>query len=276
MRDEDREILEEAIRNSAAGEDFDEMLLRTTKKHLPRKYHRQFTVLLEEILNEAEERCLSNRQAAQNMLKAVVAGKSVQRPQHAPAPPPMAEVLEPSEERNATPVRADATEQIIAKHLHQARPLDREEHEKQPAGTDSTIKPPEHANVGTEADAELEVEGPEGPEGPVEKLPQTEKIVDLGGTHPESLPPELRDKLKKLVKAQKKKQAWDEKAADEEVEPGLFFKGQQRAPPIVPLRKPERKDEAAAHPPGGKNKDDEEEDLEGPERPKTKVKKLRK
>jgi len=105
----------------------------------------------------------------------------------------------------------------------------------------------------------------------VEKLPEEQKILDLGGTHPESLSPEIQDKLRKLVKAQKAKKAWEEGAPEEEPEPGLFFKGQQRAPPFVPLSKPAKKEEDKTAPAGTKPELEDEEDLEEHEEKDTKA-----
>jgi hypothetical protein len=101
--------------------------------------------------------------------------------------------------------------------------------------------------------------------GAVEKLPEEQKILDLGGTSPDSLSPEMKEKLRKLVKAQKPRQALEEGPSTDEPEQGLFFKGQQRAPPFVPLGRPvktgDRKAEGAEKP--GTAEDDDEEDLEG-------------
>ena len=69
MRAEDIEIIEEAVHNSDKGADFDEMLLRATKKHLPRKYHKHISVILEEIISEADDKGLTNRQAAVSLLR---------------------------------------------------------------------------------------------------------------------------------------------------------------------------------------------------------------
>ena len=283
MRDEDQEILEEAIRNSAAGEDFDEMLLRATKKHLPRRYHKQFTVILEEVVMEADERCLSNRQAAQNLLKGCASKETQKRTGHAGLPPVISGPLASTGEPRPTPVGADFPEDMLMKHLHQSELGARPEPGTQtmpPAERKHPVEAPQ-IKKGASGDAAGPPEnaeragGAEKTEGPVEMLPETEKIVDLGGTHPESLPPELKDKLKKLVKAQKKKQSWDEKPAEEDAVPGLFFKGQQRAPPVISPRKPVRTEEATpGHAGGEKNKDDEE-DLEAPERSKVKVKTIK-
>jgi len=244
MREEDREILQEAVNRSAGGDDFDEMLLRATKKHLPRVYNKRFAAVLEEILNEADERGLSNRQAALSLLK--TAGPMIPVPERPPILRPPAAFPAVATSRVAPPVPA----------------------EEPPSGTipDELRPKPEASSVAPEAAPPAIAPGEEeagGTDDSVEKLPETSKIVDLGGTRPESLPPELQDKLKKLVKAQKKRQAWEEGAPDEETEPGLFFKGAQRAPPIVPLKRPDKKPEdAGSGPTAG---DTEEEDLEEPD-----------
>ncbi len=261
MREEDREILEEAIRNSAGGEDFDEMLLRSTKKHLPRKYHRQFSVLLDEVLKVADELGVSNRSAAQSIAKTpALLSPAGARPFG----------IEPMPVAPAPPARmADPTDEIISRHPNQplAPPRADAAGERKAAPIMQPDRP-----AGPPPGGERPVQGmPEGTgnasvpsEGSVEKLPEEQKIVDLGGTSPDSLPPELQDKLRKLVKAQKRKQAWEEGAPEEEPAPGLFFKGQQRAPPFVPLTKPapKPKTEAGQAEKGPEGADDE--DLDGP------------
>jgi hypothetical protein len=243
MREEDIVILEEAIRNSAGGEDFDEMLLRATKKHLPRKYHVQFSVLLEDVLREADERGASNRSAAQAL---------VQRP--------------------ARPLKKqDIADEVLARHLG---PQPSPAREEPPA---PRIAAPEATAIRTPVPAPLKEEpAPAGamtadavgePAGvPVEKLPEEQKILDLGGTSPDSLSPEMQEKLRKLVKAQKRRKDWEEGASDEKPDPGLFFKGQQRAPPFVPLGRPPKKDEKTDEKPAPAEKpavEGEEEDLDG-------------
>jgi hypothetical protein len=261
MREEDQEILEEALRNSGGGEDFDEMLLRATKKHLPRKYHRQFSVMLEEILKEADELGVSNRSAAQSLARKL--GPSPFVPGR-PAPVPPVPVAQPAPER-----KPDPAVDILSRHLHQApapannetanlrvapiAPLPEKEEKKEPDGDRPVAEAPAQEEAGAE---------PSG--GSVEKLPEEQKILDLGGTSPDSLPPELKDKLRKLVKAQKRRQAWEEGAPEEEPAPGLFFKGQQRAPPFVPLSRPVNKEEDKTAPAGKKPEGEDEEDLEEP------------
>ena len=261
MRDEDQEILEEAIRNSMGGEDFDEMLLRATKMHLPRMYHRHFSVMLEEILTVADELGVSNRSAAQSLAK---------RPASAPllpasrAPvPPKPSALAPAEKP------ADPTDDIIARHLNQSPAAPKAEISGgqgiAPAPPREKVSDPEPKTEKPKSGEPMEEDAVLGPsQGSVEKLPEEQKILDLGGTSPESLPPELKDKLRKLVKAQKRKQDWEEGAPEEEPAPGLFFKGQQRAPPFVPLTKPVKKEETTAAPAGKKPEGEDEEDLEEP------------
>jgi hypothetical protein len=52
---------------------------------------------------------------------------------------------------------------------------------------------------------------------------------------PEILPPEVKDKLTKVVKARKQKAEWQDDSGGE-VDPHLFFKGSQRCPPHVPVK----------------------------------------
>jgi len=261
MREEDREILDEAIRNSAGGDDFDEMLLRATKKHLPRKYHRQFSVILEEILALADDLGTSNRSAALSLARKPAEAPAAPAKQ-VPAPPRL-----PAPEIAGK--KADPTDDLIARHLNLP---------KAPANADAAgdrnaaaVPQPEMpVALTTEADKPALDEpgkaedGGKPAEGSVEKLPEEHKIVDLGGTSPDSLPPELKDKLRKLVKAQKRKQAWEEGAPEEEPAPGIFFKGQQRAPPFVPLTKPAPKPEAKNGPAEKKPVGEDEEDLDEP------------
>jgi hypothetical protein len=281
MREEDREILEEAVNRSAGGEDFDEMLLRATKKHLPMKYLKHFHLMLEEVLKEADERGVTNRQAAQGIIRRLPAPEN---------PPPA-----PAERHPAPAPAGDQTEQIIARHLRQQSPPRERAPGPDEPGNGEGLYAPSHGDgpAGPKekegSDGPKEKEGPaghkkkegpgeqkdgEGQEDSVEKLPETQKIVDLGGTHPESLPPELQDKLKKLVKAQKKKQAWEEGAPADEPEPGLFFKGRERAPPVVPLKRPEKKPEEKTA--GAVSKETGEVDLESHEDDKVKVRKVKK
>jgi hypothetical protein len=238
MREEDRVILEEAIRNSAGGDDFDEMLLRATKKHLPRKYHRQFSVFLEEILGQADELGVSNRLAAQSILKRLA-------PPEKPADP-LEDVLA---RHVARPPAAPAPEAkaVIAPAVAPA--------EKAPLPEPGALK-----SAGEKDGHEEAVD--ETGDGAMEKLPEEQKILDLGGTSPDSLSPEMKEKLRKLVKAQKRKQAWEDGTSTDEPEPGLFFKGQQRAPPFVPLGRPVKNDEKKAESAEKPAAAGEEEDLE--------------
>jgi len=248
MREEDREIVEEAIRKSGGGEDFDEMLLRATKKHLPRNYHRQFGLMLEEILKEADGLGVSNRIAAQSLMKKL----------------------------GSAPKVTDAAEDVLVRILERP-PAPTKAETAGPRGAapaptpimEPLPEPTAGPSVAGTGDGEGTKEAP--PEGSVEKLPEEQKILDLGGTHPESLSPEIKDKLRKLVKAQKAKKAWEEGAPEEEPAPGLFFKGQQRAPPFVPLSKPAKKEEDRMAPAGKSPVAEDEEDLEGPVEKDTKA-----
>jgi hypothetical protein len=175
MREQYLEILEEAVAASANREDFDEILLRVTKRHLPVKYHTHFIAMLDEILKEAEEKGMTNRQAAMEILKETipVRPKEDRRPAVAPAVIPI---------------------------------------EKEAAGMVAPEPSPGDAPA-----------------------PDAPKILDLGGARPETLPPEVKDKLTKIVKARKQKAEWSDDSG-EEVDPHLFFKGSQRCPPHVPAK----------------------------------------
>jgi hypothetical protein len=181
MREQYREILEEAVAASANREDFDEMLLRVTKKHLPVRYQTHFIAMLEDILKEAENKGVTNRQAALEILKETlpVTPKEVKGPAAVSAVPP-----------------------------------------KEKEAPDSALPAP--------APSPQDSAAPEAP-----------KILDLGGMRPETLPPEVKDKLSKMVKVQKKKAEWDDDSGGE-VDPVLFFKGSQRCPPPVPAGKPKK------------------------------------
>jgi|GEM_PF-1909316 len=230
MRETDREILEEAIRNSGMGEDFDEMLLRAIKRQLPRSYHRQFSVILGEIIEEADALGTGNRAAAQSLLRK---GAAVTDAPGRPLPAPPAS-LPPIEVAQPGPV----------------------------TGRPAAVAPPATAPAPTAEPAGSETTGePSG--GSVERLPEEQRILDLGGTSPESLSPEMRDKLSKLVKAQKRRQEWQEDQSAEEPDPGLFFKGQQRVPPtFVPLGKPPKKERPDTGTEGKGEGTEEEEDLD--------------
>lgn len=209
MRQQYREILEEAVAASASREDFDEMLLRATKRHLPVRYHSHFISMLGEILDRAEKREMTNRQAAREILSEMEGPADQHDPQRAqsPAPAPL------------TPARNVPAAETL--------PVPPGEEGKPAPG------PPVPARKGEDADV------PAGTPPPEEcaNAAEAPKILDLGGVRPDTLSPQMRDKLSKLVKAKKPKAEWEDASAGE-VDPGLFFKGHQRCPPQVLPKKP--------------------------------------
>jgi hypothetical protein len=219
MREQYREILEDAIASSQNREDFDEMLLRSTKKQLPMKYHTHFLAMIEEVLKEAESRGMTNRQAAQQILNGMKDR----------TPPP---VVAPPEALPRQPVSAGPARQPSVLEAVPVMPKG----DKRPA--DVASEPPRQ--IRPDMDNEPE-DGPSSGEGEPADAP---KILDLGGVHPETLPPEVKDKLSKMVKVEKQKAEWGE-APDEAPAPGIFFKGSQRCAPDAPEKKttnePEKK-----------------------------------
>ncbi|MGQ9582161.1 MAG: hypothetical protein ACUVV6_01435 [Thermoplasmatota archaeon] len=210
IRKEDVELVEEALGASGAGEDFDEILLRTVKRHLPASYHRRFAGLMEEILQIAGKMGSTNRQAARELVTEARAATPSDAERGAPGEPILQEPLTPA---GAGPAAALA--------------------EPGSAGSGPVEGGPQaEAGAGS---------GETGAEGPVktesEALPAVESILDLGGTAPESLPPEMKDKLRRVVKVQKPKPDWEE-GPQEELDPTIWFKGSQRAPAQLPLAPP--------------------------------------
>ena len=243
MREEHREILEEAVRTSAGGEDFDEMLLRAAKKHLPRRYNVHFTTMLDEVLRVADETGLTNRQAAQALLKEMrtPAGTEArplyptiaqvpQAPLHRTAPAPSREVPEAiplpikagTPLRTGTPVRKDG-------QMRTEEPV---------------MAPDQHAavqKVVRKLASAPEEEGKRDLDAPLEQDSDAEgkRILDLLGAHPETFSTDVREKLKKVVKVEKKKAEWPE-APDGEPDPTIWFKGSQPCPPPAPPRRHEK------------------------------------
>lgn len=229
MREEYREILEDAVMDSMGGEDFDEMLLRAAKKHLPQRYNKHFSAMLDEVLAEAGNKGITNRQAAQSILRnlkapEVQAPRPVKLPEALPPPSPPAPAASLREEP-ATTLVAPRTGAGASKAPAQPRPPPQQTQPPRPEKA-----PPAGAQPPVEV--ALEYEG-------VKEMP---KILDLAGAHPETLPPDVKDKLTKLVKVQKKKSDWSE-GPEEGPDPTMFFKGSQRVPPVVQAREPEVEDE---------------------------------
>jgi len=208
MREQYRDILEDALAASANREDFDEMLLRATKRHLPVKYHSHFISMLEEILAEAERKGLTNRQSA----RAIVDGMSIPTTTTEPvrhAPPLQKKVV-------VGPTRRVPVAETIPVPPKEVRAHAEHKDEKAMVLVDADSEPPGDAS---------------GPDAP--------KILDLGGVRPDTLSPEIKDKLSKLVKARKQKADWED-GSGEQVDNGLFFRGTQRCPPQVLTKKPDK------------------------------------
>jgi len=264
MRSEDLEIIEEALRNSTQGADFDEMLLRAVKKHLPRKYHKHFSIILEEIVNEADEKGISNRQAAASLVR-IAHGQpgaipSIPPPEpeipetgHAPASVPRAQAQKAAAQHQATVcappqtpiVQAYSVQRTAAK---KAIPAEGSIESDVEAEFDATRKA-ENApaalvdgraggkHMKGASDSADEASNEDTGEGE-ENIPEVAKIVDLSGSHPEALPPELREKLKKVVKVQKKQLPSEEAGTEEDLDPHVWFRGNRPAIPLSAERKP--------------------------------------
>jgi len=229
MRHQYRDILEEAVAASANREDFDEMLLRATKRHLPVRYHSHFISMLEEILALAEKMEMTNRQAARAILESMDVPPASKEPaRHQPADP-----------KGAVAVPA-ATAQPTAKILAVSKEV-------------KVVVAPSNANGSVQGVASSPQPADSGP-------PEASKILDLGGVRPDTLSQEVRNKLSRMVKARKEKAEWDGDSGDE-ADARLFFKGSQRCPPQIPSRNPQEpaaeKGEAGPSP---KSQDDSEEE----------------
>lgn len=240
MREEHREILEEAVRASACGEDFDEMLLRAAKKHLPRRYNVHFTTMLDEVLRVADETGLTNRQAAQALLKDMRAPAEAEvRPLYPtispvpPAPPHRTITGPPREVPEAIPLPMSAETPIRT-----GTPVRKDG----PMRTGEPVRAPDQHAAVPKVVRKLapvpEEEKGAGPDAPLEPDSDAEgkKILDLLGAHPETFSTDMREKLKKVVKVEKKKAEWPE-AADGEPDPTVWFKGSQRCPPAAPPKR---------------------------------------
>jgi len=251
MRAEDIEIIEEAVRNSDKGADFDEMLLRATKKHLPRKYHKHVSVILEEIISEADDKGLTNRQAAVSLLR-MARGLPGAIPSIPPPEPEHVAKPQPAAAKGTVQVAVSAPPQTP---MVQSYPL--QKHDTKPSGPASSFE----KGLEDEIDAEIErakkvatvkprsageekgtEEALEIREAGEEKLPEVDNILDLSGSHPEELPPEMREKLKKVVRVQKK-QVPPEEEGDEELDPHVWFRGSRPAVPLAPPKEPEEGEE---------------------------------
>ncbi|MEM2869529.1 MAG: hypothetical protein QW379_03790 [Thermoplasmata archaeon] len=255
MRQSDVELLEEALGASARGTDFDEALLRTLKRHLPVKYHRRFAELMDEILSVASEGGLTNREAAMQLLTAPRAS-GLHAGLHAEGPgargledvtglPPPTRPREPSgDSRHAGAEPVKSLGMPAAPALEGAARSGSgipETHPSVPKGAPETTRRPPATGPEEEGTATVG----ETP-GAAERLPEVENILDLGGAAPDQLPPEMRDKLKRVVKVKKREPAWEE-GPEEEPDPRLFFKGSLRAPPqLIPREAPVQKEAGTA------------------------------
>jgi len=208
MREQYLEMLEEAVAASANREDFDEMLLRVTKRHLPVKYHTHFIAMLDEILKEAEEKGMTNRQAAMEILKGAKGPGTSHPAAHYET---LLRKAPPSGHPDLPPVA-----QTIP-----ARPKE----DKRPAAA-TQAHPVENEAAADDGHASSPVD---------ENAAEAPKILDLGGMKPETLPPEVKVKLTKIVKARKQKAEWDDDSGGD-VDPRIFFKGSQRCPPQIPVK----------------------------------------
>jgi len=225
MREEYREILEDAVMDSMGGEDFDEMLLRAAKKHLPLKYNKHFSAMLDEVLAEAGNKGITNRQAAQALLRNLKAPEA-----QAPRPVKLPEALPvPSSPATTAYIREVPVVQPAAPRPGGVT--------TQPHAQPPRLPQPPRPEKAPAPGAPPPTKGLERDEC-VKEMP---KILDLAGAHPETLPPEVKDKLTKLVKVQKKKAEWSE-GPEEGPDPTMFFKGSQRVPPVVHSVEPAAED----------------------------------
>jgi hypothetical protein len=244
MRKEHREILEEAVRASAGGEDFDEMLLRAAKKQLPRRYNVHFTAMLDEVLTVADETGLTNRQAAQALLKELKTPAGTEAgPSHTSATP-----VRPALYRRtaASPPREVPEAILLPMNVEAPVKTGMPVKKEAPMSTTEPVRPPDQHAAVPRVVRKLAT-APEGEEGngpqatlEVDSDAEGKNILDLLGAHPETFSTDVREKLKKVVKVEKKKAEWPE-AADERPDPAIWFKGSQRVPPPAPLKRPEKK-----------------------------------
>ena len=242
MREEHRDILEEAIRTSAGGADFDEMLLRAAKKHLPRRYNVHFTAMLDEVLTVADETGLTNRQAAQALLKELKAPAGTEEGPSSTSATPVRPALY---RRPAASSPREVPEAILLPMKGEAPiKLGMLVKKEAPMSTAEPVRAPDQHAAVPKVVRKLAAAREEEKTGPdatleVDSDAEGKNILDLLGAHPETFSTDMREKLKNVVKVERKKAEWPE-AAEEPPDPAIFFKGSQRVPPPAPHRRPEK------------------------------------